>query len=219
MTQLDSHFEQPNLEINSAANATTNNDNIHSHKNNTIQRIEKDHGITHKILKQHFGMTLQDAAKNLRVSRPTLKRICREYEITRWPHHKTRKVNFHVRQGVSFQATEAYVGLLFPKKKAYIICHKRSLVIGKPCDKVMTLKVIYRGDSIKFQLSLSSTRVELEGQVEKRLNISLQRFLIKYQDEDWILISTDSDLRDGMHSLRLLGRNTMRLLVTPKADT
>ncbi|XP_027768872.1 protein NLP6-like [Solanum pennellii] len=29
MTQLDSHSEQPNLEINSAANARTNNDNIH----------------------------------------------------------------------------------------------------------------------------------------------------------------------------------------------
>ncbi|XP_049387974.1 protein NLP7-like isoform X4 [Solanum stenotomum] len=63
--QLDSHFEQPNIEINSAGNAMTNNNKIHSHKKSTIQRIEKDYGITRKILEQHFGRTLQDAAKNL----------------------------------------------------------------------------------------------------------------------------------------------------------
>ncbi|KAK6776258.1 hypothetical protein RDI58_027259 [Solanum bulbocastanum] len=218
MMQLDSHFEQPTLEINSAANAATNSDNIHSHKNNAIQRIEKDHGITRKILEEHFGMSLQDAAKNLCVSRATLKRICREYEITRWPHHKTRKVNFHVSQGVSFQATEP---CSFPRKGTEYLGNKKSPATGKPCDSVMTLKVTYRGDIIKFQLSLSSTRVELEGEVEKRLKISLQCFSIKYQDEDddWILITTDSDLKDGMHSLRSLGRTTMRLLVTPEADS
>ena len=57
--------------------------------------------------------------------------------------------------------------------------------------------------------------------MEKRLKISLERFSIKYEDEggDWILITTDSDLKDRMHSLRLLGRTTMKLLVTPEADT
>lgn len=65
MMQLDSHFEQPNLEINSAGNATTNNEKIHSQKNNELQWIEKDHGITRETLEQHYGMTLQDATKNL----------------------------------------------------------------------------------------------------------------------------------------------------------
>ncbi|XP_049372909.1 protein NLP6-like [Solanum verrucosum] len=224
--QLDSHFEQPNIEINSAGNATTNNNKIHSHKKNTIQRIEKDYGITRKILEQHFGMTLQDAAKNLHVSRATLKRICKEYEITRWPNYKTRKVNVHVSQGVSFQGAEPYVAdqqcpALSQEKGTDYLGHKISPATGKPCDSVMTVKVTYRGDIIKFQLSLSSTREELEGEVEKRLKISLERFSIKYQDEgdDWILITTDSDLRDRMNSLRLLGRTTMRLLVTPEADT
>ncbi|KAH0746528.1 hypothetical protein KY285_008185 [Solanum tuberosum] len=63
--QLDSHFEQPNLETNSAGNATTNNEMIHSHKKNAIQRTEKDHGITRKILEQHDVMTLEDDAKDL----------------------------------------------------------------------------------------------------------------------------------------------------------
>ncbi|KAK6776253.1 hypothetical protein RDI58_027254 [Solanum bulbocastanum] len=224
--QLDSHLEQPNLETNSAGNATTNNEMIHSHKKNAIQRIEKDHGISHKILEQHYGMTLEDAAKDLHVSRATLKRICREHEIARWPNHKTRKVNVRVSQGVSFQGADPYVGdqqcpTLSQEKGTVYLDNKESPATGKPCDSVMTLKVTYRGDIIKFQLPLSSTRLELEGEVEKRLKISLQRFSIKYQDEDddWILITTDSDLRDGMHSLRSLGRTTMRLLVTPGADT
>ncbi|XP_006354239.1 protein NLP7-like [Solanum tuberosum] len=212
--QLDSHFEQPNIEINSAGNAMTNNNKIHSHKKSTIQRIEKDYGITRKILEQHFGRTLQDAAKNLHVSQATLKRICKEYKITRWPNYKTRKANVHVSQGVSFQVAEPYVvnqqcPALSQEKGIDYLGHKISPAIGKPCDGVMTVKVTYKGDIIKFQLSLSSTRVELEGEVEKRLKISLERFSIKYQDEgdDWILISTDSDLRDRMHSLRLLGKD------------
>ncbi|XP_015168315.1 protein NLP7-like [Solanum tuberosum] len=205
-------------------------------------RIEKDHGITRKILEQHFGMTPKDAAKNLSVcidslksrlwtsfiavSQATLKRICREHEIARWPNHKTRKVNVHVSQGISFQGAEPYVGdqqcpALSQEKGSEYLGNKRSPATGVSRDGVMTLKVTYGGDMIKFLLPLSSTRVELEGEVEKRLKISLPRFSIKYQDEDddWILITTDSDLRDRMHSLRSLGRTTMRLLVTPGADT
>ncbi|XP_015161163.1 protein NLP7-like [Solanum tuberosum] len=66
--QLDSHFEQPNLETNSSGNATTNNEIIHSHKKNAIQRIEKDHGITCKILEQHYGMTLEGTATDFSAS-------------------------------------------------------------------------------------------------------------------------------------------------------
>lgn len=221
-TEIDSSCQQPNLQINSAGNATTNNEKIHSHKNNSIQRIEKDHGITREILEQHFGMTLKDAAENLQVSRATLKRISREYNISRWPHHKTRKVNVHVSQGVSFQGADQQCPALSQREKVTdSLDHKRSPASRVPSDSLMTLKVTYRGDIIKFQLSLSSTRVELEGEVEKRLKIPLERFSIKYEDEDndWILITSDSDLRDGMHSLMALGRTTMRLLVTPKADT
>ncbi|XP_006354235.1 protein NLP6-like isoform X1 [Solanum tuberosum] len=256
MMQLDSHFEQPNLEINSVgarsndtvehrdfsyarqsveaeainrennfvSGAMTNNEKIHSQKNNELRRIEKDHGITRETLEQQYGTLLKDAAKNLGVSRATLKRICRVYEITRWPNHKTRKVNVHVSHGVSFQGAEPYVGdqqcpALSQEKGIKYLGNKRSPATGVSRDGVMTLKVTYRADMIKFQLSLLSTRVELEGEVEKRFKIS--RFSIKYQDEDddWILITSDSDLRDGMNSLRLLGRNTMRLEVNPESDT
>ncbi|KAG5582521.1 hypothetical protein H5410_053148 [Solanum commersonii] len=88
-------------------------------------------------------------------------------------------------------------------------------------ELLMAFKITYRGDIVKFQLPFSSTKKELEEEVKKRFKISLQWFSIKYQDEDddWISITIDSDLRYGMHSHRLLGRTSMRLLVTPEADT
>ncbi|KAK6776259.1 hypothetical protein RDI58_027260 [Solanum bulbocastanum] len=57
--------EAINRKSNFASGATTNSEKIDSQKNIIIQRIEKDHGITHKILEQHYGMTLEDAAKSL----------------------------------------------------------------------------------------------------------------------------------------------------------
>ncbi|XP_075081805.1 uncharacterized protein LOC107801819 [Nicotiana tabacum] len=206
------------------ADAMTNIQNIDSKNKCTIARLEKDYGITREILEQHFGKTLVDAAKTLRVSRSTLKRVCREYNISRWPHHKTRKVYRRVSQGVSLQSAEQYVE---DTQQCPDLSHEKGTDLlapaatEKPCDNLMTLKVTYRGDIIKFQLSPSATRVELEVEVEKRFNISLQRCSIKYQDDDddWILITSNSDLRDGMNSLRLLGRTTMKLLVTPISET
>ncbi|XP_059311411.1 protein NLP3-like [Lycium ferocissimum] len=123
LVQLNSHFEQPNVEtdqvehsddiarcgrqlfIREATNGesnllcgatTTNLQIIDSKKNKAKERIVKDYGITRETLEQHFGMTLEDAAKSLHVSRSTLKRICKAYGISRWPHHKTRKVDHHV---------------------------------------------------------------------------------------------------------------------------
>lgn len=95
--------------------------------------------------------------------------MCRGYNISRWPHHRTRKVNVHVSQGVSFQGAEPYVG---DQQCPSLSQEKGADYLGSPAtgvarDSVMTLKVTYRGDIIKFQLSLSSTRVELEGEVEK----------------------------------------------------
>ncbi|XP_059310829.1 protein NLP7-like [Lycium ferocissimum] len=219
--------EATNEDSNVISGATTNNEKIHSQKNNEIQRIEKNYQITRDILEQQFGSTLENAAKNLRVSRATLKRICREYAISRWPHHKTRKVYHNFSQGISLQGAEPYMGdqqcpNLSQEKGTNCSVHKKSRSTGKPCDdSVMSIKVTYRDDIIKFTLTPSSTMVEPEGGVEKRLNISLQIFPIKYQDEDedWVTITGDSDLREGMHEIRLLGRTAMKLVVTPKSDT
>ncbi|TMW83571.1 hypothetical protein EJD97_001322 [Solanum chilense] len=96
--------------IQQVAHETDSQSNVHidrsgisqSKKKVAKERIQKTYGINRQVLEQqYFGMTLEQAAKHLNVSKSTLKRMSRTCDIPRWPHHKTRKVDGHVSQGIS----------------------------------------------------------------------------------------------------------------------
>ncbi|XP_069147278.1 protein NLP3 [Solanum lycopersicum] len=102
--QLDASFiQQVAHEADSQSNVHIDRSGISQSKKKVAkERIEKTYGITRQVLEQqYFGMTLEQAAKHLNVSKSTLKRMSRTCDIPRWPHHKTRKVDGHVNQGIS----------------------------------------------------------------------------------------------------------------------
>ncbi|XP_020251833.1 protein NLP3-like [Asparagus officinalis] len=81
--------------------------------------------------------------------------------------------------------------------------------------RTVTIKASYREDIVRFRLPGSAGMMELSEEVAKRLKLEVGTFDIRYLDEDqeWVMLSCDADLKECIEISRLSGLHIIRLSV------
>ncbi|KAA8519369.1 hypothetical protein F0562_013625 [Nyssa sinensis] len=176
----------------------------YSGKEGTTTTLKKT--IPLEDTKNNLQKSLEDAALSLGVSRSTLKRICREYGIQRWPLNKRKKVNGPECSNLTLRQAVATVDHTLPN------------VTRRQDVRTVSIKASFGDDLMKFELSSTSGMVKLKEEIAKRLMIT--SFKIKYRDEvgDLVLVTCDADLRLCMDISKRLGTTTVEMLVQPKTN-
>ncbi|KAL3512372.1 hypothetical protein ACH5RR_025089 [Cinchona calisaya] len=166
--------------------------------------------INRNVLKKYFGMKLIDAAMILNVSKSTIKRKCRKYGITSWPRKSNKGSSSSTTSNQSIQDLE--------ERNAEYGQQQGSSSCMSSTSRIMTIKAEYgEEDVIKFGLPFSSTMTDLEKEVTSRLKLEMGSIKIRYKDEDdeWILITLDNDLR----AMESMGKTTIRLKIESKSSS
>uniref|UniRef100_M4C7Y0 PB1 domain-containing protein n=1 Tax=Brassica campestris TaxID=3711 RepID=M4C7Y0_BRACM len=79
----------------------------------------------------------------------------------------------------------------------------------------LTVKATYREDTIRFKFEPSLGCSQLYKEVRKRFKLQEESFQLKYLDdeEEWVMLVTDSDLQECLEILYGMGKHTVKFLV------
>ncbi|GAB4859093.1 hypothetical protein Ancab_010558 [Ancistrocladus abbreviatus] len=79
----------------------------------------------------------------------------------------------------------------------------------------ITVKATYKGDTIRFKLDPSVGCLQLYEEVGKRFKMQPSAFQLKYLDdeEEWVMLLSDSDLHECLEIMEFLGTHSMKFLV------
>ncbi|GAA0166171.1 hypothetical protein LIER_40133 [Lithospermum erythrorhizon] len=182
-------------------------------------------------LKLHFRKRLDEAAKDLGVSRSTLKRIRKSCGIQRWPSHKKNKVNQslfmkenlkhapHTGEDImvgSSGTDSTHPVLPMPTRihSTHDIHTDQHQTVSE-VDRFVAIKASHRDVMLKFLLNSRSSLKDLQKEVAKRLKLQAGRCNMKYQDEDGdcISITIDEDLQRCLQSFVVRNQTTIRMSV------
>ncbi|RDX70974.1 Protein NLP2, partial [Mucuna pruriens] len=176
-------------------------------KSGEKRRTKAEKTISLQVLRQYFAGSLKDAAKSIGVCPTTLKRICRQHGITRWPSRKIKKVGHSLKKLQlvidSVQGAEGAIQIgsfysSFPElSTATCESSKSKAEIENPVP--LKVKATFADEKIRFSLQPIWGFTDLQVEIARRFNLNeVRNVVLKYLDDEgeWVVLACDGDLEE-----------------------
>ncbi|CAN1770686.1 Protein NLP5 [Linum perenne] len=183
--------------------------------------------ISLQVLRRYFAGSLKDAAKEIGVCPTTLKRICRQHGIKRWPSRKIKKVDHSLKKlqrvmdSVHGGAQIGSFYSAYPQLNTSCITtssEEASAEFNQPKPETrFRVKARFGDENVRLVMRPSWGLKELKQEIGKRFGVvddlELGFVGLRYLDEDeeWVHLSCDGDLEDCKEMHRLSVRNAIRI--------
>ncbi|KAL3529745.1 hypothetical protein ACH5RR_009067 [Cinchona calisaya] len=176
-----------------------------------------------KVLGNQSGQKLEDTELISHVTRPEQKHLYGK-DVTNQPSNK-RKAD-HSLSEQDIRGSENHIAKSCQINQASFVLSLQEEITTPVADPVpqtkeneskIMIKASYKGDMIKFELSLLARIIDFQNEVTKRLKLKPGSYEIKYQSDDnnCISLASDEELQNIMCNVISQKRNTVKLVLDP----